>query len=102
MTSNLTTTLFSPVRRLHVADPSHAKSFYHANDLEASWSQAAAFAGPKGRIATIPDIVAARLASHPKLWKTWYTTRTAEFLGYSKLGRRILIVAHDNPSPCNA
>jgi len=71
-------------------------AFYHENGIVPAWKQAAQFAGENGRIATMPDIVDARIATgidgHP--WNTYYTTATAEYFGYSKGGNRILIVAH--------
>lgn len=71
-------------------------AFYHGDGLVAAWHQAKQFAGEKGRIATMPDIVAARLESKPgeEPWETYYTTTTAEYYGITKDGNRILIVAH--------
>lgn len=73
-----------------------AMAFYHQDGLPATWKQAASFAGKKGRLATMPDIVAARLATKPgdAPWETYYTTLTAEYLGFSKSGKRMLIIAH--------
>ncbi|MBP6883749.1 MAG: hypothetical protein KBC06_00760 [Candidatus Pacebacteria bacterium] len=44
----------------------------------------------------MPDIIAARVATKPGElpWETYFTTLTAEYYGFSKSGRRILIVAH--------
>lgn len=52
--------------------------------------------GKKGRIATLPDIVEARLASYPRTfaWERYFTTLSAEYMGYDQSGNRILIVAH--------
>jgi hypothetical protein len=74
----------------------HAMAFYHQDGLPAAWQQAMKFAGKGGRLATMPDIVAARLETKPgeMPWKTYFTTLTAEYLGFSKQGNRILIVAH--------
>ena len=74
-----------------------AMAFYHQDGLPAAWKQAMQFAGEGGRLATMPDIVAARLATKPgdAPWGTYYTTLSAEYLGFSKSsGRRILVVAH--------
>lgn len=73
-----------------------AMAFYHQDGLPAAWQQALKFAGNGGRLATMPDIVAARLETKTKElpWTTYFTTLTAEYLGYSKAGNRILIVAH--------
>ncbi len=73
-----------------------AMAFYHKDGLTAAWQQAMKFAGKEGRLATMPDITAARLETKPgdSPWETYYTTLTAEYLGISKSGKRILIVAH--------
>lgn len=73
-----------------------AMSFFNDDGLPASWKQAAQFAGSEGHIATMPDIVTARMNANmdDHVWNCWYTTSTAEYLGFSKAGNRILIVAH--------
>jgi len=72
-------------------------SFYHPNGLIPSWEFAKKFAGDGGRVATLPDIVAARICDD-KLegfaWDNYFTTASAEYFGYSKKGNLILIVAH--------
>jgi len=72
-----------------------AMAFYHQDGLPAAWKQAMKFAGKGGRLATMPDIVAARLETKPGdlPWETHFTTLTAEYCGVGKNGRRILIVA---------
>ncbi len=74
----------------------HAMAFYHQDGLPAAWQQAMKFAGKGGRLATMPDIIAARIETKPgeMPWETYFTTLTAEYLGFSKAGNRILIVAH--------
>ncbi|MBU1755219.1 hypothetical protein KKH81_02990 [Patescibacteria group bacterium] len=74
----------------------HAMAFYHQDGLPAAWKQAMKFAGKGGRLASMPDIVAARLETKPGAlpWETYFTTLTAEYYGFSKSGKRILIVAH--------
>jgi len=74
----------------------HAMAFFHQDGLPAAWKQAMKFAGKDGRLATMPDIIATRLESKPgdPAWEMYYTTLTAEYLGLSKAGRKILIVAH--------
>lgn len=74
----------------------HAMAFYHQDGLPAAWKQAMKFAGKGGRLATMPDIVAARLETKPGAlpWETYFTTLTAEYCGTGKSGKRILIVAH--------
>ena len=74
----------------------HAMAFYHQDGLPAAWKQAMKFAGKGGRLATMPDIVAARLETKPGAlpWETYFTTLTAEYYGFSKTGKRILIVVN--------
>lgn len=78
----------------HLAVP--AMAFYHEDGFVPTWKQATKFAGKGGRIATMLDIVDARIATgiddHP--WNTYYTTNSAEYFGYGADGRRKLIVAH--------
>ncbi len=71
-------------------------AFYHEDGLVAAWKQAKRYAGTTGRIGTLPDIIDARIATKPgeTPWETYFTTTTAEFLGRSKKGNLILIVAH--------
>lgn len=71
-------------------------AFYHQDGLAAAWQQAIKFAGKHGRIATMPDIVASRLATKPgdAPWETYYTTLSAEYFGIGKDGRKLIIVAH--------
>lgn len=74
----------------------HAMAFYHKDGLPSAWKQAMYFAGKGGRLATMPDIAVARLESKPgeTPWGMYFTTSTAEYLGLSKGGKKILIVAH--------
>ncbi len=71
-------------------------AFHHEDGLPAAYLQAAKFAGQNGRLATMADIVSARLETKPGdfPWERYFTTLTAEYLGLSKSGTRILIVAH--------
>ena len=73
-----------------------AMAFFHQDGLPTAWKQATKFAGKDGRLATMPDIVAARLETKPgdPPWETYFTTLTAEYLGLSKQGNKILVVAH--------
>ncbi len=73
-----------------------AMAFYHKDGLVPAWKQAARFAGQDGRVATLPDIINARLNQKPGTvpWETYFTTRTAEYMGRTRGGSRILIVAH--------
>lgn len=73
-----------------------AMAFYNPNGLVAAYQQAMKFAGKDGRIATLPDIIDARLASKPGdvSWERYFTTTSTEFVGLSKGGNPIAIVAH--------
>lgn len=73
-----------------------AVAFYHDKGLVPAWKQATQFAGKNGRIATIPDIVDARLATADGAapWNMYFTTSTAEYVGTSKGGNKVIIVAH--------
>ncbi|HPS21611.1 MAG TPA: hypothetical protein PLO44_02280 [Candidatus Paceibacterota bacterium] len=73
-----------------------AMAFYHQDGLPAAWKQAMEFAGKHGRIATMPDIVSFRIKTKPgdEPWETYYTSLTAEYVGYTKHGNKIIIVAH--------
>lgn len=82
-----------------------AMGFFHSDGFVPSYRQAAAFAGETGRVGTLLDIVDARLATPPKHlngfdpanptpWDQYYTTMSAEYVGQSKGGVKILIVAH--------
>ena len=71
-------------------------AFYHADGFVPAYRQAIQFAGKDGRIATMPDVVDARLTCgiNDEPWNTYYTTVSAEYFGYSRGGVRILIIAH--------
>lgn len=78
--------------------PPTAAAFYHEKGFVPAYNQATRFAEEhsKGRIATLPDVIDARLASGSKdsPWSTYFTTMTAEYLGKSRGGNKIIIVAH--------
>ena len=71
-------------------------AFYHKDGLVPAWKQATRFAGEGGRIATLPDIINARLSTSPGSapWERYFTATSAEYLGTSLGGNRILIIAH--------
>lgn len=73
-----------------------AMGFYHEDGYVPAWKQATKFVGKDGGIGILPDVIEARLATKPGdvPWETYFTTLTAEYLGFSKGGTRILIVAH--------
>ncbi len=73
-----------------------AMAFYNPDGFVPAFKQAAAFAGKDGRVATLPDIIEARLATKPGEypWEAYFTTMSAEYVGLSKAGNPIAIVAH--------
>lgn len=84
----------------------NAMAFYHENGFVPAFKQATQYAGLAGRVGTMLDWVDARLAmppyeklgmhdtSNPTPWDQYYTTMSAEYVGASKGGTKILIVAH--------
>lgn len=70
--------------------------FFHSKGLVPAWNLAKKFAKEGGRIATLPDIIEAKLNSKPGniAWENWFTTNTAEYYGLGKDGRKKFIVAH--------
>lgn len=73
-----------------------AKAFFHDDGIAQSWKIAARYAGQNGRIATLPDIIDARLATETSsaAWSRYFTTSSAEYFGLTRGGTRILIIAH--------
>lgn len=71
-------------------------AFYNSDGLVPAWNMAAKCAGKEGRIATLPDIIRARMHSPlgTPAWETYFTTNSAEYFGIGKKGRPIIIVAH--------
>ena len=80
-------------------------AFYHEKGFVPAFQQASKFAGKVGHVGTMPDVIAARLAtppykelgmsdpSNPTPWDRYYTTLTAEYFGFLG-GRTSIIVAH--------
>lgn len=75
---------------------SSAVAFYHEQGFVPAFQQAVRYAGDNGRLATVPDILSARMFSEPgtTAWETYFTTLSAEYMGMSRGGNRIIIVAH--------
>lgn len=73
-----------------------AMAFYHPNGLVPALEQALAFSAGGGKVATIPDILEARLRSHERsvAWSSYFTTMSAEYYGYSAAGVPLIAVAH--------
>ena len=70
--------------------------FFHLDGLVPAWANAMAYANEGGKIATIPEIIQARLASPTGsyVWNRYFTTMSAEYLGIGADGRLKIIVAH--------
>lgn len=83
-----------------------AMAFYHEKGFVPAYNHASLYCGESGHIGTMIDLVDARLAhlppgdlrcqsvSEPTPWDRYYTTLTAEYMGLSRGGKKILIVAH--------
>jgi hypothetical protein len=71
-------------------------AFYHEDGLVAAWKFASKYAGQGGRIATLPDIIDARLATNTEAppWSRYFTTASAEYFGRARDGSWVVIVAH--------
>jgi len=54
------------------------------------------FAGENGHVATMPEIIEARLATKPGdvPWESYFTTRSAEYVGFDRDGIKKIVVAH--------
>lgn len=74
----------------------NAMAFFNPEGLVPAYKHAQAFAGEEGRLATMCDIVEARIGAKPGefLWESYFTTLSAEYVGLSKDGNPIAIVAH--------
>jgi len=73
-----------------------AMAFYNPNGFVPAFNHAKAFAGDGGHVGTMLDVVDARLATEPSMapWQQYYTTMSAEYVGISRSGEAIVIVAH--------
>lgn len=71
-------------------------AFFHEDGLVPAWNFALRYAGNHGHVATLPEIIEARLATQPDAapWSSYFTTRSAEYYGIGADGREKLIVAH--------
>lgn len=74
-----------------------SRSFF-STDPALSWKTAAAYAGEGGRVATVKDIIEARVANSPnsEVWNNYYTTISSEYIGLSKAGVPVAVVCHGN------
>ncbi len=73
-----------------------AMAFYNSDGYKNAADLALRFAGDGGRLATMPDIVDARLTKKPESfeWGRYFTTNTAEYIGRSKQGVPLVAVIH--------
>lgn len=78
------------------ADMDAAVAFFHADGHAATQAVASAFAGPEGRLAAMPDILAARIRQPEggTAWDYYYTTTSAEFVGRTPGGNAVAAVQH--------
>lgn len=74
----------------------HKAMAFCSSDYRKTVALAERFAGPSGHLAILPDIIDARLSSdiHSSAWTQYFTTQTAEYVGYTKGGNKIIVVAH--------
>lgn len=72
-----------------------AMAFFSENYRDAA-KMARQFAGDDGRIATLPDIIDARLATSlgKAPWEQYFGTNSAEYFGFTEGKTPIIIVAH--------
>ena len=72
-------------------------AFYGPGGFVPAYKQAVAFAGDDGQVATLPDIIVARCKTdvNAVAWTRYFTTMSAEYVGLSKGGSPIVIVAHN-------
>jgi hypothetical protein len=75
---------------------SQPMAFFHIDGNVPAWNFAARYAGAGGHIATLPEIIDARLATGigDLPWEAYFTTNSAEYYGIGADGREKLIVAH--------
>jgi len=71
-------------------------AFFHEDGFVPAWNFAARYAEDRGHIATLPEIVEARLASadNEPAWHSYFTTSSAEYYGTGADGTAKLIIAH--------
>lgn len=69
---------------------------FFAEEFPKAANLAQKFAGEQGRLATIPDVIDARLATKcdKAPWGQYFSTNSAEYFGFSKAGNPIIVVAH--------
>lgn len=78
------------------ASPYNAMAFSDPKEHQRPADLARAFAGEGGRLATLPDVIEARIAvpSQDVPWQRQITTASAEYFGFSPAGVPLIAVAH--------
>ena len=74
-----------------------AMAFYASDGFAPAWNRATVFAGRGGRVATMADVVDARIAAenpYDSAWTSYFTTASSEFYGTSPGGVAVLAVLH--------
>jgi hypothetical protein len=77
-----------------MVDLPHAMQFRGEKNIAATLASARKYAGENGRVATLPDLISAKVAGVKRM-DLWFTTTTAIYYGLSKKGNSVIIVAHD-------
>lgn len=79
-------------------NPVSSRSFFNDLGFAQSWKTAQAFAGDIGCVATMKDIIQARVANDTdkEVWNRYYTTTSAEYIGLSKRGVPLAVITHGN------
>ena len=74
--------------KYNIDDVIKGKTFYDSK-LPVALRQALEHAGPEGIVATMPELIAAKLKADKKhdFWKQWYTVHTEENIGLDRKGR---------------
>lgn len=70
--------------------------FFHMKGEVPSHELATQFAGPNGRVATLPEMIKLRLQSPTgsDVWKTYFVTTSAEYFGRDVRGQRVIAIQH--------
>lgn len=73
-----------------------AMSFCNLKDFSSTFRAAERYAGPKGHLATMTDIIFGRISTNEKsiFWNSYFTTMSAEYYGLYKGEKPTIVVAH--------
>ena len=73
------------------------EAFYNTH-LPAALKKAQTYAGKQGYVASLPELVRARILASPdqEIWTNFYTANSEEDIGATKQGKPILLVVHGN------